>query len=102
MFDFSAETKDKYFTKAEDILRQRGLQCFGIERTRITIVKNESIKVYLKPFTKQEISNAELALIKALPEFYIIHDRHTRIKKGTEKPRTEEGYFLIALEEDDR
>lgn len=102
MFNFEKETKEKYFQKAEEILKAHELECFQIDRSRITVVKNEKLKIYVVPFTKKNVTNTELAAVKAIPGFHIVNDRYTRHKPGREKPATENGYFEFMLEEEDR
>lgn len=97
MFDFKRESKEKYFREAEKLLKDKKLDCFQIERDRISIVKDIIVKVYVVPFTKKEVSKEELAAVKAIPEFRVINDRYTRRSKGKDKPVKETGYFELRL-----
>lgn len=79
MFDFSKENKEKYYKKAERVLIKAGLTCFKVDKDRIGLVGNKSVKVYLVPFSKSTVSNSELAAAKKIENFFTINDRNTNL-----------------------
>lgn len=101
MFDFTEKRKEKYFRKAEKLLAAAGLKQIEIDRTAISIIRNEAVKVYTKKFTRQQVSDAELKELKQIDNFTIITDRYSR-KKGSKKTKYEYGFFLLRLLPKDR
>lgn len=102
MFDFTDKKKEKYFRKAEKLIVAAGLENIEIDRDRISLVKNESIKVYTKKFTPARVSISELKKLKSIEGFTILNDRYSQTKKGSEKQLYEEGYFTFQLSQSDR
>lgn len=102
MFDFTQEKKDKYYKAAAVLLKEAELECFKIDTKCITIVRNESVKVYVEPFNKNTVSNKELWAAKRLPWFHVINDRFKKVPFGKEKKQFEHAYIILELEEADK
>lgn len=102
MFDFKEKTKEKYYRRAERKLMAAGLECVSIDRTRITVAKNEMVKVYVTPFTKREVNREQLQQLKSIKGYVSIYDRTKKVKAGGEKPLREDGYFLFDLDKADK
>lgn len=101
MFDFTEKRKEKYFRKAEKLLAAAGLTSVEIDRTAISIVRNEMVKVYTKKFTWQQVSAEELKKLKQIDNFIIVVDRDMKTKEK-EKQLCEYGYFSLRLMPKDR
>lgn len=99
MFNFTDESKKKYFAKARSILEAAGLSCFEIDERKITVARDSLVKVYLMPFNKRTVSREQLSMAKKLPEFKVINDRYQKVKKGTMPPIAEHAYIEIEISE---
>ena len=102
MFSFEDKAKEKYYQKAEEKLREAGLDIFEVDRKQITVLKNEQVRIYLVPWSRHSVTREELGRLKAIENFVVVRDRYKKAKKGETKQQTELGYFLIDLEEEDR
>ena len=80
----------------------KGLICFDVDRSRITVCKNETVKIYVVGFDKSTVSNQELSRAKKTEGFHIINDRYTRCRKDREKPIYENAYIEMELDEEDK
>lgn len=102
MFDFTEEKKEKYYRKVERIPEEKELTCFGVDRERFGVRRNEIVKVHVLPFSKKTVTNHELALLKKVPGCIVENDRYKRYKPGQNKPLFENAYFELELEEADK
>lgn len=102
MFDFSEEKKEKYYQKVERILEEKELTCFGVDRERFGVQRNEVVKVFVTPFSKKTVSNHELALLKKIQGCTVVNNRYKRYKPGQNKPLFENAYFELQLEDVDK
>lgn len=102
MFDFSKEKKEKYYKKAERILEEKELTCFGVDRERFGVQRNEIVRVFVLPFSKKTITNHELAALKKIPGCVVVNDRYKRYSPGQNKPLFENAYIELQLEDADK
>lgn len=102
MFSFEDKTKEKYYQKAEEKLREAGLDIFEVDRKQITVLKNEQVRIYLVPWSRHSVTRDELGRLKSIESFVIVRDRYQKAKKGKVAPQTELRYFLMDLEDEDK
>lgn len=102
MFDFSDESKRKYYDKANAILKENDLECLKIDTDQIAYLgKDKQIKIFLIPFTKKTVSSAALSRAKHCKDIVITNDRYSKTKQGTPKMMRENGHILLDLDEED-
>lgn len=97
MFDFSRESKERYFLKAEQILQDKKLKA-EIDRERISVVGDISIKVYIKPVPIKGNYHTIQKLKKlTTPE------KNIKIEPldYPNKPMYYKGYFMLELNKED-
>ena len=102
MFSFEDKAKEKDYQKAEEKLREAGLDIFEVDRKQITVLKNEQVRIYLVPWSRHSATRDELGRLKSIESFVIVRDRYQKAKKGKVVPQTELGYFLMDLEDEDK
>lgn len=97
MFDFSRESKERYFLKAEQILQDKKLAA-EIDRERISVVGKLNIKVYIRPVSIKGNYHTIQKLKKlTTPE----KDIKIEPLDYPNKPMYYKGYFLLKLDKED-
>lgn len=66
------------------------------------MLKNEQVRIYLVPWSRHSVTRDELGRLKSIESFVIVRDRYQKAKKGKVVPKTELGYFLMNLEDEDK
>ena len=103
MFDFSDENKKRYYDKAEEYLKENGLECFEIDRSKIRVKsKEEEVHVFVIPFSKRQVTGEELRKAKQLKRFVSINDRFTKPKRGVAEPIRENAYIKFEIIDNDK
>lgn len=101
MFDFTDEKKQKYYTRAEQFLKENDLECFGIDRSKFGVMGNRYTRIALHPFTKKTVSREELARAKTFAYVVVVNDRYTRKNSMEAAPLREKAYLKLPLDEED-
>lgn len=102
MFDFSKETKEKYFARAEQYIEENQMNGFRIDRDQIAVMNSaHKVKLFFVPFYPRVVDRKDLMRAKKLDKVVITNDRYTPRKPGASASMRENGYILLDLDEED-
>lgn len=81
MFNWSEESKEEYFKKAEQQIKDSGYEGYlSIDKSKFSVVKDETVKVYTKPFARRKNTRKWQSAIGKIENFK--QQKTTRIVAG--------------------
>lgn len=98
MVSMDALDKNAYYKKAEEILKEKNLNSFKIDKDRIGFLSRDMlIKIYFLPFSRKTVPNEELLRAKKVENIVITNDRFSKHRGGEPYPIRENGYMLLSF-----
>ena len=101
MFDFTTERKAKYYKRAELLLKNADVGNVTVDASQFSVIKNSIVHVYVRSFTRHQVSAKELRKLKHINEYHSVNDRDMKLHRGEAERLFESGYFAFPLEEED-